>query len=281
MPVARNDLERFLREDLGRRGDVTTKRLFGSRTIRAQARLFAREDVVAAGIREAADVFERLGAKVTSRALEGNLVHAGSSLLTVRGILQAILTGERLALNILARMCGIATMTRQLSSLVHAVNPHCVVAATRKTTPGFRAYEKRAVEIGGGDPHRFGLFDQVLIKDNHIAALGGNVELAVRRGRTGTPRLPVEVEVSRVKDAESAARARADWILIDNVSPTLARRMAKAARAIHPKIRVEVSGGLNGKTVRLYAPFADRLSLGMLTHSARSADVTLDLVPKR
>ncbi len=281
MPVAKNDLERFLREDLGRRGDVTTKRLFGTRTLDAEARLYAREDVVAAGISEAAAVFERLGAKVTSRAAEGTLVRAGASLLTVRGIVQAILTGERLALNLLARMCGIATMTRRLASQVRAVNPRCVVAATRKTTPGFRTYEKRAVEIGGGDPHRFGLFDQVLIKDNHLAALGGDVELAVRRGKTGSPRLPVEVEVSRVRDAETAARAGADWILIDNVSPALARRIAAAARAIRPKIKVEVSGGLNEKTVRMYAPFADRLSLGMLTHSARSADVTLDLVPKR
>lgn len=281
MPVAKNDLERFLREDLGRRGDVTTKRLFGTHTIPAKARLFAREDVVAAGITEAAAVFERLGAKVTSRATEGTVVRAGTSLLMIRGMLQSILTGERLALNLLARMCGIATTTRRLASQVRAVNRHCVVAATRKTTPGFRMYEKRAVEIGGGDPHRFGLFDQVLIKDNHVAALGGDVEAAVRRGKTGTPRLPVEVEVSSVRDAETAARAGADWILIDNVSPALARRMAVAARAIRPKINVEVSGGLHEKNVRMYAPFADRLSLGMLTHSARSADVTLDLVPKR
>lgn len=281
MPVAKNDLERFLREDLGRRGDVTTRRLFGNKAIVAQARLFSREDVVAAGVHEAAAVFERLGAKVTRRAAEGTSVHAGASLLVVRGRLQAILTGERLALNILSRMCGIATTTRRLAALVRAVNPRCRVAATRKTTPGFRLYEKRAVEVGGGDPHRFGLFDQVLIKDNHIAALGGDVGLAVRRGRTGATRLPVEVEVSSVQDAQTAAHAGADWILIDNVSPGLARRIAQAARAIRPKVKIEVSGGLNEKNVRQYAPYADRLSLGMLTHSARSADVTLDLVPKR
>jgi nicotinate-nucleotide pyrophosphorylase (carboxylating) len=279
--AAKTDLDRFLKEDLGRRGDVTTKRLFGDRTIDARARLYAREDVVAAGVAEAAAVFERLGAKVTQKAAEGTLVRAGGSLLAVRGILQAILTGERLALNILARMCGIATTTRRLASAVRAVNPRCVVAATRKTTPGFRSYEKRAVEIGGGDPHRFGLFDQVLIKDNHLAALGGDVELAVRRGRSGSSRLPVEIEVSRVRDAETAARAGADWILIDNVSPSLARRIAKAARAVRRDVKIEVSGGLTEKTVRHYAPFADRLSLGLLTHSARSADVTLDLVPKR
>ena len=281
MRAAKNDLERFLREDLGRRGDVTTKRLFGTKTIPATARLYAREDVVAAGVKEAAAVFERLGAQVTKRAAEGTLVRAGSPLLVVRGILQAILTGERLALNILARMCGIATTTRRLASKVRAVNAGCKVAATRKTTPGFRLYEKRAVEIGGGDPHRFGLYDQVLIKDNHVAALGGDVELAVRRAKRGAPKLPVEVEVSRVRDGETAARAGADWILIDNVSPTLARKIAKAARAIRPSIKVEVSGGLTEKTLRHYAPFADRLSLGMLTHSAKSADVTLDLVPKR
>ena len=281
MPVATNDLERFLREDLGRRGDVTTTRLLGTKPIPAQARLYAREDVVAAGVRESAAVFKRLGAKVTQRAPDGTLVRAGASLLVVRGSVQAILTGERLALNILSRMCGIATTTRRLASQVRAVNPRCMVAATRKTTPGFRLYEKRAVEIGGGDPHRFGLFDQVLIKDNHLAALGGDVALAVRRGRQGGTRLPVEVEVSSVPDAEAAARAGADWILIDNVSPALARRIARAARSIRPAVKIEVSGGLHEKNARRYAPFADRVSLGMLTHSARSADVTLDLVPKR
>lgn len=281
MPVAKNDLERFLREDLGRRGDVTTTRLLGNRPIPAQARLYAREDVVAAGIRESAAVFERLGGKVTRSAAEGTLVRAGESLMVVRGSVQSILTGERLALNILSRMCGIASTTRRLASKVRAVNPKCMVAATRKTTPGFRAHEKRAVEIGGGDPHRSGLFDQVLIKDNHLAALEGDVALAVHRGRKGTVRLPVEVEVSNVQDAESAARAGADWILIDNVSPMMARRIADAARAIRPALKIEVSGGLSEKNVRRYAPFADRLSLGMLTHSARSADVTLDLVPKR
>lgn len=275
------DLDRFVREDLGRRGDVTTQRIFGRARIRARAVAYAREPVVAAGLAEASAVFARFGARAAAVPREGAWVRRGAPLLRIQGPLPAILGAERLALNILGRMCGIATATRRLVERVRRTNPRCRVAATRKTTPGFRRFEKRAVVVGGGEPHRMGLFDQVLIKDNHLDALGGDVAEAVRRARRGRPRLVVEVEVRSAAQARAAAEAGADWILVDNATPSAAARIAAAARRVRPKVRIEISGGLRPENVARYALVADRLSVGALTHSARSADVTLDLVPKR
>lgn len=274
------DLRRFLREDLGRRGDVTSRVLFGRRGPEAHAVIYARHEVVVAGAEEASSVFRRLGCLPTIRLRDGNHARTGRPILAVRGPVSRILTGERLALNFLGRMSGIATLTRRYVELVHKVNPACEVAATRKTTPGFRIHEKKAVVLGGGAPHRMGLYDGILIKDNHLAAYPG-VSAAVLRARRARTRLPIEVEVSTEKDAREAAMAGADWILLDNLSPLAARRAAEAARSVRTAVRIEVSGGLDERNVSRYAPFADRVSLGRLTHSAPSADVTLDLrVPK-
>jgi nicotinate-nucleotide pyrophosphorylase (carboxylating) len=272
-----DDLDRFLAEDLGRRGDVTTRALFGRKGPLAKARLFPRQPIVVAGAREAADVFDRLGATAVGRAKDGTKIAAGRSILEVQGPIGAILTGERLALNLLGRMSGIATLTRRLVEAVHKVNPSCRVAATRKTTPGFRAFEKRAVVLGGADPHRMGLYDGILIKDNHLEALG-DVTQAIERAKRARTGLAIEVEVSSVRAARDAVRAGADWILVDNLSPAMARRVAAQARQERRSIKIEVSGGLTEKNLTSYAPFADRLSLGLLTHSAPSADVTLELV---
>lgn len=270
------DLDRFLSEDLGERGDLTTRAVLGAKPIPAAARIYAREPIVAAGLLEAAAVLGRLGCRATSRVRDGDRIASGRTLLSIHGSAQSMLSGERLVLNLIGRMSGIATLTRRIVDRVHTVNPRCAVAATRKTTPGFRWYEKRAVVIGGGDPHRFDLSTGLLIKDNHVA-IAKDVRRAVARARDAHLGLPVEIEVSTWKDAQDAIRAGADWLLLDNLAPGAARTLASKARRLHPGIRVEVSGGLDEKNVTRYAPFADRVSLGRLTHSAPAADVTLDI----
>lgn len=270
------DLDRFLEEDIGDKGDITTRAVLGRSRLKAIARIHSREPIVVAGLLEAAAVFGRLGCKTTSRVHDGQRVPTGRTLLTVRGSAQSILTGERLALNLIGRMSGIATMTRRLVDQVRAVNPSCSVAATRKTTPGFRWYEKRAVMLGGGETHRFDLSTGILIKDNHLGLVPGAGE-AVRRARAAGHRVPIEVEVSRWEDAKDALDAGADWLLLDNLSPAQAERIARRSRALRPGVRIEVSGGLTEENAVRYASFADRLSFGRLTHSAASADVTLDI----
>lgn len=274
------DLERFLREDLGRRGDITTRLLFGARPLRTRARVWARERLVVAGLQEASLVFRRFRCRTRARAREGAWASPGATLLEIEGSLQGILAAERLALNLIGRLSGIATATRRVVDRVRRANPRCSVAATRKTTPGLRVAEKHAVVVGGGEPHRMGLYDGILIKDNHLAAYG-NVARAVARARRNPWKLPVEVEVSTARGVEAAARAGADWLLLDNLGPARARTLARRARAIRPRIRIEISGGLDERNVGRYAAFADRLSLGKLTHSIPSRNVTLDLrLPK-
>lgn len=270
------DLHRFLAEDLAKRGDVTTRALVrdGAR-LRAVVR--AREAGVAAGLAEASQVFAHLGVKVEHRARDGDAFAAGADLLVVDGPAAGVLVAERLALNLVGRMSGIATTTRRLQDKVAAINPRCRVAATRKTTPGFRAYEKKAVAFGGGDPHRAGLHDAFLVKDNHLALVPDPAE-AVRRCRALHPALLVEVEADTLAQAVAAARAGADMVLLDNMTPVDAEAAARAVRAAAPRCRIEVSGGLTEENLLAYAPFADRLSLGALTHSARSLDVGLDVL---
>lgn len=270
-----DDLDRFLAEDLGERGDVTTRALVPEGA-HLRAALRAREAGVAAGLTEAALVFERFGVGVDRRVQDGDAFAADATLLVVDGPARGVLVAERLALNLVGRMSGIATTTRRLQDVVARANPRCRVAATRKTTPGFRAYEKKAVALGGGDPHRAGLHDAFLVKDNHLALVGPAD--AVRRCRALAPDLPVEVEADTLADAVAAAEAGADMVLLDNMSPADAAAAAAAVRAAAPACRIEVSGGLIETTLAAYAPFADRLSLGALTHSAASLDVGLDVL---
>ncbi|HVL49173.1 MAG TPA: carboxylating nicotinate-nucleotide diphosphorylase [Candidatus Thermoplasmatota archaeon] len=271
-----DDLRRFLEEDLADAGDITSLATLPA-DLPAEAIILARGDIVVAGVEEAVAVFERLGVSCDVLSADGARVSAGARILAVEGAARAILAGERLALNLLMRMSGIATLTSEIQRRVAAVNPACRVAATRKTTPGFRAYEKRAVALGGGEPHRSGLHDAFLVKDNHRAFLG--VAEAVRRCRAYDPAKTVEVEVESLEDAVAAAAAGADWILIDNQTPEVAEAWAKAARAAKPDLKVEVSGGLTPENAHLAARAADRVSLGWLTHSPRAADLTLEMRP--
>lgn len=268
-----SDLLRFLEEDLGA-SDITTQAIGPAR--RVEADVVARKACVVCGLAEASLVLGHLGAKVEHLAKDGERVAAGTPVLRVKGPASAVLTGERVALNLLMRMSGIATLTRELQDKVSARNPGCRVAATRKTTPGFRKFEKRAVEVGGGDPHRFGLHDAFLVKDNHLL-IEPDVRKAVERCRALAPGKLLQVEADRPEQAMAAAEAGADAVLLDNFSPDAARAAYRALKARFPRLLVEVSGGVTPGNVADYADAADRISLGYLTHSAPAVDFGLDV----
>ncbi len=277
------DLQGFLDEDVGR-GDVTSERIVAANA-RAHGRIVAKEGAVVAGLAEAAELFGGLGVTFEPCARDGERVEGGMAVATVEGNARAILKGERVALNIIQRMSGIATLTRRIVDVAHAANPQLVVAATRKTTPGFRAFEKRAVELGGGDPHRFGLDDMVLVKDNHIRMAGG-LEVAMERvgprgaaeGRPGlSPK--VEVEVQSADDALLAAKMGADIVMLDNMGLAEQEEAYRAVKSAFPHVTVEVSGNLTEENVAQVAPFADVVSLGALTHSAPACDFHLKIEP--
>lgn len=275
-------IDLYLKEDLGRAGDVTSQSLFKPGQ-KGAAGLVARERLFLAGLVHAETVFSCCGAQLKPHMKDGSWVEPGAVVADVRGPVTAILAGERLALNLVGRMSGIATMTRTAMDALGAADSPAVVAATRKTTPGFRLFEKQAVAIAGGDPHRAGLWDAAMIKDNHLAAAGarvarGDIEAAVEQVRYGRPRLEVTVEAESLEVALSAAMAGADWVLIDNQPPDAGAAWARALRDRFPNVRVEASGGITVANVAAFG-WADRISLGQLTQGARAMDLSLEWRP--
>jgi nicotinate-nucleotide pyrophosphorylase (carboxylating) len=271
-----NDFELFFNEDLGSKGDITSKALLSNEL--GQGVILAKDDCILAGAEEAKYIFEYLGGRVYPYQTDGCKISQGTTVLQVEGPAQSILSGERLALNFLGRMSGIATLTRELVDITHPLNPHLSIAATRKTTPGFRKYEKKAVVLGGGFSHRFGLYDAILIKDNHIALLG-SVEKAIKKAQKNLPGVPIEVEVETLEDALIAARLKVDVIMLDNIPPDKGILISQNIREICPQIIIEVSGGITPKNILDYV-YADRISLGWLTHSVVSKDFSLDMSTK-
>ena len=272
-------LMRFLSEDVGM-GDVTTKAIIPD-GIEARAHIIVKERAVVAGVEEVRLLFEMLGLKVERALRDGVEVEPGTTVMEVSGDAGTILTAERTALNILMRMSGIATATRRLIDKVREAGLKTKIAATRKTAPGLRYLDKRAVEVGGGDPHRFRLDDAVLIKDNHIAIVGGVGE-AVRRARDSVSfTKKVEVEVRTVNEALEAARSGADIIMLDNmtvkdVESTL--RMLER-EGLRGKVLIEVSGGITEENLLQYARLEpDIISIGSLTHSVKAVDVSLEVL---
>lgn len=267
-----DDMRRFLREDIGR-GDVTSESLFTGE--RAKGTIFARQPCVLAGLEEAGKVFKALGLRPRLLAKDGSKVKAGTPVLTVEGLAVKILKGERLALNFLMRMSGIATETRRLVDVCERAGARVLVAGTRKTVPGFRRYDKKAIELGGGWPHRMGLFDGVLIKDNHLTLV--SIKEAVKRTR----RLgkPIEVEAGSEKDALEAVGAGADIVMLDNMTPKKARAVSRSIRSQYPRVKIEISGGITPDNILDYARSADLISLGHLTHSAKAANFSMDVEP--
>ncbi|MFP4188710.1 MAG: carboxylating nicotinate-nucleotide diphosphorylase [Halobacteriales archaeon] len=260
----------FLREDVPADWrDVSSAVVDGE----AQATVFTREDGVAAGVEEACGVFEYLGVEPNPRVEDGDRVESDDVILEPSGDATALLRGERLALNVLGSMSGIASATRDCVDRVEGASADTVVAATRKTTPGYRDFEKRAVRLGGGDPHRHDLTHAVMVKENHIALAG--LEDAVRRAvEMSSFTTKVEVEAETLSTAERAADLGADIVLLDNMEPD---EVAVAVNVLDGYgVTVEASGGITRENVAEYARAgADIVSMGSLVHSSNWLDLSM------
>jgi nicotinate-nucleotide pyrophosphorylase (carboxylating) len=272
----RKSIRSFLGEDIGR-GDLTSESIFGPEE-KGRANLVARQPLIAAGVVSvAAEVFQVQNHEILAgKAMEdGTRVEPGDILLTVSGPVLDMLKAERVALNLLQRMCGIATLTRQFVDRVKGYPVR--ITDTRKTIPGLRMFEKYAVQVGGGYNHRFNLADGVLIKDNHIAACG-SISAAVARVRHKIPHtIRIEVETDTLEQVEECLQCEVDIIMLDNMSLAA---MASAVKTINGKALVEASGGVNLEVVENIAKTGvDIISIGALTHSAPACDIGMDWLP--
>ncbi|MGB7768953.1 MAG: carboxylating nicotinate-nucleotide diphosphorylase [Verrucomicrobiia bacterium] len=272
----RQAVQNALAEDIGA-GDATTLAVVPEPAT-AKAVMRTREPLVVAGLGIAETAFAELSSAIrTERPVqEGQRVNAGEILLRVSGPARAILSAERVALNFVQRLSGIATLTAQFVDAVRET--HAQVLDTRKTTPGWRRFEKYAVGCGGGKNHRLGLFDMILIKDNHLVALQTEkpsaIAAAVARAREKFPNLKIEVEADTVEQAEQAADAGADIILLDNMNPV---QLRLAVQKVKGRAQTEASGGVNPGNIQAIAGSGvDFISVGALTHSARAVDIGLD-----
>ncbi len=265
---------RALEEDLGRAGDLTSDAILPA-NLEAEARVVARAAGRVAGLLPALAAFRLLdsGIAVETLAADGEDVAAGTVLAGLRGPARALLSAERTALNLLGRLCGIATATRDLQALVAPHGAH--VVCTRKTTPGLRALEKYAVRCGGGRNHRFGLDDAMLIKDNHVALAGGIAPALERVRRAVGHLVKIEIEVDSLAQLREALDLGADVVLLDNMPLATLREAVTMAKG---KAVTEASGGINPSTAAaIAATGVDLLSVGWLTHSAPALDVALDV----
>lgn len=265
-----------LEEDIGT-GDITSEATMPSDAT-CHAIALAKSDLVLAGIPYFERVFALLdpAVKVTPKVAEGTMVSAGTVVAEIEGPVVSVLTGERTALNILQRLSGVATMTRRYSDALEGTNTR--VADTRKTTPGMRVMQKYAVRQGGGANHRMGLDSGVLIKDNHIAACGG-IATAVARVRDRAPHLlRVEVEVTNLEEVNAAIEAKADVIMLDNMSDSMMEEAVKRIRASNHPILSEASGNVTlARMATIASTGVDYISVGALTHSVVAADISLDV----
>ena len=265
-------LRAALREDLGRDGDITT-RLFVPRDARFTDRIVSREAGVICGLDIAAAAFRALGASARPLVRDGARVRAGQAVMSVRGG-RGLLTAERVALNFLQRMSGVATLTRRYVDRVRGTRAR--ILDTRKTIPGWRALDKYAVACGGGVNLRMGLYDAAMVKDNHY--LGGRLAEGARALRRLRPGVPLIIECDTLAQAERALALKPDVLLLDNMSPAVLRAAIRRLRALAPRVKLEVSGGVSLDRVRALARLGpDRISVGRLTHSAPALDLGLDL----
>lgn len=271
----KKQIREWIDEDVGF-GDISVQATV-SPTEDATGIIYAKDHGVVAGMPVAMLVFEAIDPRLilSPEVQDGQQVEKGTVLLEVQGSAQSILTAERLALNLLQRLSGIATMTNQYVTRAKLGNPQIRVVDTRKTTPGLRMLEKYAVKMGGGHNHRFGLYDAVMIKDNHIKAAGGILE-AVRAARSYIPHtMKIEVEVESIAEVKLALEAKADIIMLDNMT---IMDMKEAVSLIGGQAVVEASGGINLDTIKdIAATGVDVISVGALTHSVKAMDISLDL----
>jgi nicotinate-nucleotide pyrophosphorylase (carboxylating) len=272
-----SSIAEFLSEDLGR-GDITTQACVAP-DVRGQGKFLAKENLVVCGLDVAEAVFLHLdeeSPEIESTVNEGDAVEAGTVFATLRGYADVLLAGERTALNLIQRMSGIATLTRQYVTAIEGTGAQIV--DTRKTTPGLRMLEKYAVTVGGGKNHRLGLDDGVLIKDNHIALAGGITEAVTLAKKMVGHLHKIEVEISNWAQLREAVEAGADIIMLDNQTPEESAKLVEMARQLNPNVLIEASGGMDLDRVRAYADAGvDLISVGKLTHSARAVDISFKI----
>lgn len=273
-------IKQALAEDLGEAGiDVTSDALVPPEEM-TEAHMVARETCRLAGVTVAVEVFNQVNPKLKCEVCvaDGALAEKGSTVLIIKGSAQSILTAERTALNFIQRMSGVATLTAEYVKT--AANTNVMLLDTRKTTPALRPFEKYSVFCGGGTNHRYGLFDAVLIKDNHLASWakkhGTGVGEAVAAARAKYPELKIEVEVDTVEQLKEALTTQPDWVLLDNMPPPILRECVALCAGI---CKTEASGGIHLDTIYDIAQTGvDAISVGALTHSAPSIDLALDFV---
>ncbi len=277
-PYVREKIRQMLAEDLSF-GDLTTEVLVDPKLV-ARGRIVCKEGGVLAGVREARMAFEEMGVRTLRSKEDGEELKPGDVVMEVEGPAQGILKAERISLNLLMRMSGVATATRRMVERAREVAPGVRVAATRKTLPLLTYFDKRAVVVGGGDPHRWRLDDGVLVKKDHLR-LVDSIERAVRKVREGVSfTKKVEVEVTTAEQALEAARAGADIVMLDNVSPSEARRAVEELRkaGLRERVLVEVSGGITPENLQEYARTgADVVSSSYMTFRALAVDMSLEV----
>ena len=271
-------LTQALLEDIGE-GDVTTNTIIPENH-RAKAVLIAKEDFVLAGLPFTERIFQLLDSELKFKAnkKDGDIVKKGAVIAMINGNTRSLLTAERTALNLLQRLSGIATLTCRFVEKVKGLPVKII--DTRKTMPGLRTFEKYAVRAGGGKNHRFGLFDGILIKDNHINA-AGSIEKAVKMAKLKAQHmLKIEVEAKNIREVRSALSADAEIIMLDNMSIEGIKKSVRMIRSQNPKVIIEASGNINLENVTVIAETGvDLISVGALTHSATAVDISMDLLP--
>jgi nicotinate-nucleotide pyrophosphorylase (carboxylating) len=267
----------FIREDAPF-GDITSENVIPDVDCRAIVSI--EQKSVVAGLEESSTLFQYFDVSVEQTISDGSPVHRGDILLNLEGPAKNILLVERTALNLIGRMSGIATATREFVNGVRRVNPSCRVAATRKTCPGLRKLDKKAVTLGGGEPHRQNLSDGILIKDNHLALV--SLDGAIAKAKSRSAYNKVEVEVENSDDAVRAALAGCDTIMFDNMKPRQVQKSLNALKRhkLRDLVTIEISGGIDADTISEYATLdIDLISIGSLTHSVKNIPVHLEILP--
>jgi len=280
--LVEEQLVHFLNDDIGQ-GDATTSAIIPA-DLTVTAKVIAKETGIAAGIKEAVILAQLMDLKIKTNITDGDEIKNRQVLMQITGDAQTILTVERTLLNLLSRMCGIATATHKLIKKLESIESQARIAATRKTAPGLSYFDKKAIIIGGGDSHRLHLDDMILIKDNHIALLDNPVDAVKLAKKNMSFSKKLEVEITDAKDILQVAKAGADIIMLDNFTPEEAYKAAEALKnaKLPHEVLLEVSGGINDETLIDYAKAkVDIISIGALTHSTKALDISLEITKKQ
>ena len=269
----KRELKRFLDEDVGN-GDITSKLLQKRKIV---AKIITREETIIAGTKFVRDIFALKKCKVKILKKDGKIAVKNQTILEIRGNVQDVLTCERTTLNLLSRMCGIATQTNNLRKQIKSISSKSKIFATRKTAPGLRFFDKEAVKIGGGEKHRMTLSEMIMIKDNHLA-VEGSIEKILKKAKKTSGK--IEIEVESQKDAILCAKLGADIIMLDNFSPDRIKKTIKKLTELklRNKVVLEASGRINSKNIAKYAETnVDMISIGNITNSVNGIDLSLEI----